>query len=564
MRGNPLAALFRSRVFAVVEAYLRMSGGRKAAGVVGAAVLGSRLMGLVREVVFAGLFGAGRNLDAFLAAFQIPNLLRDLFAEGALSTAFTATFAKTQEREGVAAAWRLTSRLLSTMTLFLGAICLLGIAVSPWLVHVTNYGFHDVPGKFDLAVRLTRLLFPFILLVSLAAVAMGVLNARFIFGLPASASTAFNVVSVAAGVALAYAFDPQADWRRPFFGERALYGVCLGVLLGGFAQLAIQWPVLRRQGYFFRWDPTVRDVGLRQVWRLMWPSVIAGAAVQINVVVNGMFASEINGARSWLNCAFRLMQFPIGVFGVAIATVTLPAVARHHARGDLPAIGWNVEQSLRLAIFLTLPAAAGLFALAPDLIGLIYQRHLFTAFDTARTAAALRGYAAGLCGYAVLKVLTPCFYALDHPRTPLNVSLIGIGINLGLNLILFKWLGFGHVGLAMTTSCVALLNSVQLAVRLKRLVCLGGATRWIRFLGSVLMAACACGWAAAWTVEWASAWVVSDFKGRLISVAAGVGAGMWAYGLTVLLLRVPECMDMLRWAWRRIGTVRQMAGGRMH
>ena len=297
--------------------------------------MGSRILGLVREQVFAAMFGTGKCLDAFLAAFQIPNLLRDLFAEGALSTAFTTTFAKTLEKEGEPPAWHLASLLFSAMILIVGTICVVGIAASPWLVHVTNFGFHDTPGKYELTVSLTRILFPFILFVSLASVVMGVLNARHIFGLPASASTVFNLVSVIAGVLLGYAFDPQADWRHPNFGERALFGVTLGVLLGGLAQLGMQLPALWKLGFRFRWELKFNDPRLRKVWALAWPSMIAGCAVQVNVLINGMFASEINGARGWLNCAFRLMQFPIGVFGVAIATVTLPAVARLHARKDM-------------------------------------------------------------------------------------------------------------------------------------------------------------------------------------------------------------------------------------
>jgi putative peptidoglycan lipid II flippase len=527
-----------------------MAVGRKAAGIVGLAVMASRVLGLVREMTLAAMFGTGAYLDAFLAAFQIPNLLRDLFAEGALSTAFTTVFAKTREQDGDEPAWRLAALLMSTVVVVLGGLCLLGIVFSPLLVHLTNFGFHHVAGKFELTVRLTRMLFPFILVVSLAAVAMGILNARFIFGIPASASSVFNLVSIMTGVGFACWFDPQADWRHPHFSDKALYGVCLGVLIGGLAQLGVQWPVLRRQGFRMKWRLNFRDAGLRKIWFLMWPSVVAGAAVQVNVLVNGMLASEIDGARSWLNCAFRLMQFPIGVFGVSIATVTLPSVARHHAREDLAAFGQTVEEALRLTFYLTVPAAVGLFTLAPGIIGIIYQHGEFTATATAQTAAALRAYAVGLAGYAAIKVLQPCFSALNRPRVPLRVSMMAIGLNLAMNLLLVKGLHMGHVGLAATTATLALVNFAQLLFHLRREVDLGLSSRWVRLLASVGGSALLCGLCAWQTSVWLDARVPLGFWGRAGSVLAGIAAGGIAYVAATILLRVPEAITAWRMAMR--------------
>ncbi|MEI7436269.1 MAG: murein biosynthesis integral membrane protein MurJ [bacterium] len=531
-----------------------MSGSVKAAGVVAVAVAGSRVFGLFRELVMAWLFGAGRQFDAFLAAFQIPNLLRDLFAEGALSTSFTTVFTQTSEKEGAARSWQLAARLVSTTILLLAGICLLGILLSPWIVALTNPGFHNVPGKFELTVGLTRVLFPFIMAVSLAAVAMGILNSRHIFGLPASASTMFNIVSVVCGVGLAFLLDPQADWRHPRFGDRGMYGVALGVLLGGLAQLAVQLPSLWREGFRWRWELAWRDPGLRRVWRLMVPSVMAGAAVQINVLVNGIFAAEINGGRSWLAYAFRLFQFPLGVFGVAIATVTLPAVARHFARGERVEFGRTVEDALRLALFLALPAAAGLVALAPDLIGVIYQHGRFTDSDTLKTAWALRAYTVGLAGYAVIKVLTPCFYALDQPKIPLRVSLLGVGVNLAVNIVLVKVLGWGHVGLALSTGILASVNGAQLLLAIRRQVSLGGRDVWIRFLAITLLGTLVCG-AVAWTGGVALRAALGDgLAARLVSVGVAVAAGALSYGAVANAARLPEMTRILG------GIRRHMAG----
>jgi len=494
--------------------------------------MGSRILGLVREVVIAGMFNAGKCLDSFLAAFQIPNLLRDLFAEGALSTAFTTVFTKTLHKEGEQPAWHLASLLFSALIVLMGLICVVGIIASPLLVQITNFGFHQVPGKFELTVRLTRILFPFILFVSLASVVMGILNARFIFGLPASASTVFNLVSVISSVLLAYGFDPQADWRHPVFTERALYGVSLGVLLGGLAQLGMQLPSLFKLGFRFKWELNLKDPRLKLVWALAWPSMIAGAAVQVNVLVNGMFASEINGARSWLNCAFRMMQFPIGLFGVAIATVTLPAVARLHAKGEMAEAGKTIEEALRLALFLSLPAAVGLAVLAPEIIQVIYQHGNFTADSTVATASALRAYAIGLAAYASIKVLIPCFYALDRRRTPLNVSLVGIGLCVVFNFILVKGLHLGHVGLAATTGCLAILNFAQLVVYLRRDVHFGTLRTWSRFGALVGGSALLCG-LTAWLLKHWLAGFGQSFP-RLV-VALGieiVAAGLVYLGLT--------------------------------
>ncbi len=520
---------------------------RRAAGVVGIAVIGSRVFGLVREVVFAGMFGAGKLLDVYIAAFRIPNLLRDLFAEGALSLAFTTLFTRTWETEGEGPAWELANLILTAMIFLMGLVCVAAIAAAPAIVEVTNFGFHDVPGKFDLAVRLTRILFPFILFVSLAAAVMGMLNARFVFGVPASASTVFNIVSVVAGVGLAFAFDPaaRAHWRHPVFDERALYGVSVGVLLGGVAQLGMQLPSLFARGFRFRWTLNLKDPRLAELWRLMWPSLIAAATVQVNVLVSGMFASEINGGQSWLYCAFRLMQLPIGVFGVSLGTATLPAVTRAAARGDFAAFGATARDSLRLTAFLTLPAAAGLFALAEPIIAVIYQHGRFSAHDTHETALALQAYAVGLGGYAAIMVLRPCFYALGLPRIPLRVSLIGIAVNLVLNIVMMKVLKVGHAGLALTTSVVATVNMLQLYVALARRVSLGGALHWSGFLLRCGASALACG-ALAWFVERQCAALTVPLAIRLgLAVAAG-GIAFFAAARILGLHETGEAWRMIR------------------
>jgi putative peptidoglycan lipid II flippase len=438
-------------------------GGNRAVGVVGLAVMFSRVLGLVREQLLAGLFGAGIGTDAFYAAFRAPNLLRDLFAEGALSTAFITTFSKKMEIQGDAAAWKLANKMATLLVVFMSGVTLLGIALSPQLIDVLAPGFHSVAGKFELTVTLTRIMYPFILLVSLSALVMGMLNAKHVFGAPALASSFFNLGSIVGGVGLGW-------WLDPHFGRRALYGIAFGTLIGGLMQLTSQFPAVYRAGYRFRMDFGWRDEGVRTILRLMGPAVIAASAVQINVAVNGCFASyQVNGAVTWLNNSFRLMQLPLGIFGVAIATVTLPRVSKSAARGDSAAFRATLARALRLAFFLTIPSAAGLICLGGPIISLIYQHGRYTAFSAEQTGGTLQCYAVGLVAYAGIKVLAPAFYALDARTTPMTCSFISIAINVVLNGILTYWLNWGPRGLALSTSLTAIVNFGLLYVLMRRL-----------------------------------------------------------------------------------------------
>jgi putative peptidoglycan lipid II flippase len=278
----------------------------------------------------------------------------------------------------------------------------------------------------------------------------------------------------------------------------------------------------------------------------MWPSVIAGSAVQINVLVSSNFASGINGGQTWLFCAFRLAQLPIGIFGVALATATLPAVTRAHARGDLAAFGATVRDSLRLAWFLALPAAAGLAALAHPIISLIYQHGRFSAHDAAETASALQAYAVGLAGYTAIRVLVPCFYALGLPRTPLRISLIGIGLNLVLNFANL-YAGLGVVGLALITSTVALINFLQLIVALGRRVDLGGAFQWALFLARCAVAAGLCG-GAAFGINHAAEAMSHERLPRAFGLGCAMTASVLVYFGAARVLRLGESAE----AWAMI------------
>src|SRR5436190_15735839 len=441
----------------------------RATGVVGVAILCSRVLGLLREVIFAALFGASRNMDAFLTAFRAPNMLRDLFAEGALSAASVTTFSRRIATDGDASAWRLASKVATLPVVFMSALTVLGILFAPALIQVLAPGFPAE--KAVLTIQLTRVMFPFILLVSLAALVMGMLNAKNVFGMPAMASSFFNIGSIVGGVVLCYWLEPQADWRHPHFGERGLMGLAIATLIGGLLQLVVQLPSLGRVGFHFRPDFNWRDPGVRTVLALMGPATIAASAVQVNVLINSVFSSKLgDGPIAWLNIAFRLMQLPLGIFGVAIATVTLPLISRSAALGNKAEFRGALAHAMRLVMLLTIPSAIGLIILAEPIIGLIYQHGRFTIASTIQTAGALRFYAIGLVGYSAVKVLAPAFYALDKRNLPMVVSLFSIGLNVGLNWFFTFRLELGHRGLALSTSLVALTNFLILYVMMRRYI----------------------------------------------------------------------------------------------
>jgi putative peptidoglycan lipid II flippase len=450
-------------------AAVREHGLLHSAGVVSAAVLLSRLTGLVREMAMARLFGAGAVYDAFLTAFRIPNLTRNLFAEGALSSAFVPTIAETLETGSARDADELARVVATAVALVVGAVCLIGIACSPHLVDLLAPGFAHVPGKRALAVLLARIMFPFLLLVALAAEAMAILNARGRFGVPALASTCFNIGSVASGLALGLTLG-----RR--WPQGMVVSMAAGVVIGGAMQLGWQLPSLRRAGFSFRPRFDFAHPGLRRIARLMLPALVGNAAVQINVMVISNLASgltdaaghTLNGPVSWLGYSFRFLQFPLGVFGAALASATLPAISRSAALGRLDEFRATLAGSLRMALLLTIPSSVGLAVLGESMIGAVYQGGHFGAYDTHQTALALECYAAGLVGFAAMKVLAPAFYALDDAWTPMAVSLASIVLNLALALALVRGTRMGHAALALATSLVALVAAAALSAMLHR------------------------------------------------------------------------------------------------
>lgn len=431
----------------------------RSAGVIGIATMTSRVLGLVRDQVIAYLFGAGNAVDAYYVAFRIPNLLRDLFAEGAMSAAFVPTFTRTLARGGREAAWRLAGNVLTTLVLATGALVAVGLVFTLPLVTAFAGEYDRVPGKLELTVQLARIMLPFLTLVAVAAAFMGMLNALNRFFVPALSPALFNVGSIACMVLLVP--------LMPAAGLPPIAAVAIGVLVGGLAQAAVQLPLLRREGFRYRPLLDLRDPGLRQILLLMGPGTLGLAATQINVFVNTVLATgEGTGAVSWLNYAFRLMYLPLGIIGVSIATAAIPSIARHIERRDAGALRHEIASGLAMMLVLNVPATAGLIVLAHPIVAVLLERGAFTPADTAATAAALVCYAAGLTGYSVVKIATPAFYALGDSRTPVTVSVATVAVNVVLNVVLVRQIGY--LGLPLGTSAAAMLNAATLLLLLRR------------------------------------------------------------------------------------------------
>ncbi len=461
----------------------------------GAATFLSRVMGLVREQVFAVVFGAGNLTDAFQIAFRIPNLLRDLFAEGALSSAFVPTFTRVRKERGERAAWRVAGLVFRVLFLFVSFLALIGIIFAPELVNLYAGAFKNTPGKFEVTVLMTRIMFPFFPLVALAAAFMGILNANGRFFMPAFASALFNIFSIIFGLLF--------SWFCPRFGIEPIVGMAVGVLIGGAVQALSQLPGLYKVGY--HWvpqegsEPTWKqEPALRQMMLLMLPSMVGLAATQVNVLINSVLAtSQGPGAVSWLNYAFRLMQFPIGIFGVSLAAATLPKISQEAVDGDDLAVRKTLTSSLRLVFAVNLPASVGLGAASVAIVQLLFQYGRFGESDSLNTARAIVCYSIGLTAYSAVKVLVPACYALRKTRQAVVSSLLSVGVTIVLGIGLVHQMGFA--GLALSTSIAAFFNFGYLMVVLRRWLDFASLSR--SFFTHLFIAA-GMGWVAARVPVW--------------------------------------------------------------
>jgi putative peptidoglycan lipid II flippase len=504
----------------------------RSAGLFGLATMASRILGLVRDTVIAYYFGAQDANDAFRVAFRIPNLVRDLFAEGAMSAAFVPTFTQELTTGGEPRAWQLANAVITALLLITGLLVLLAIIFAEPLVRFYAGDFAQVPGKLELTVHLARIMAPFLTLVAIAAVFMGMLNALGHFFIPALSPAMFNVATIV----MAVAFVPFA----PSLGITPIVIIAVATLVGGLGQLAIQWQPLRSEGYRYRPRLDFRDPALGRVLLLMGPGTIGMAATQINVLVNTQFASsQGTGAISWLDYAFRVMYLPIGLFGVSVAAASTPALSRLAATNNMPQMRSTVAAAIGLMMALNLPATLGLIVLASPIVQLIFEHGSFTAADTAATALALQYYALGLVGYSVVRIVSPAFYALRMSRIPVIASVTSVVANVLLNVILVRVMGYA--GLALGTSLAAIVNAAVQVILLRRQLRGIEAGKLALTTTKVLMAALAMAAAAALTERGLRALVPGNaLPLQAARVGASIGVGIGVLMLASVLLRVRE------------------------
>lgn len=447
----------------------------RAVGTVSGMTLLSRITGLARESLKAMAFGAGADMDAFEAAFRLPNILRRMFAEGAFAQAFVPIFAEYRRRRGEDETHALVSRVATLLTIVLLVVTALGVVAAPWLVYALASGFSKTPGKVELTASMIRIVFPYILFVSLVSLSGGVLNVYRRFAIPAITPVLLNLAIIGAALFLAPYFDPPVK------------ALAWGVLIGGVAQLAVQVrPLLA-----LHMLPVPRvdwsDPGVRRVLRAMAPAVIGVSAGQITILVNTQLAAALGDGRiSWITYADRLMEFPTAMLGVALGTVLLPSLSRHHADADPAQYSSLLDWGIRLSFLLALPAALGLWLLSIPIITTLYEYGRFTAQDALQTRTALLGYSVGLLGLVVVKILAPGFYARQNIRTPVKIAFVSVLVGLSLSLVLMQFLG--HAGLTLATSLGACVNALLLFVFLRRSGVYRPEPGWLMFMARVAIA----------------------------------------------------------------------------
>jgi len=495
----------------------------------------SRVMGLVRESVFAHLFGVGAATDAFNVAFRIPNLLRDLFAETALSAAFVPVLAS-EKAMSKAAENRLASNIFNVLLIVTGAVSLAGIFLSPSLARFIAFGFERVPGKMELTADLTALLFPFLVFVSLAAWAMSYLNSEKSFFVPSVAPAFFSLFTIVVAVAMFGWYTAR--------GGNPIFGMAWGVLAGGLMQFLFQLPLLRKKGFRYSAHLNFRDPGFRRVMALFIPVAIGLAGSRINVLVNTILVTPLaQGSVSWLNYAYRIMHLPFALFGIAVGTVALPSFSELVTKNDQPAVKSALLESVKMVVFLTVPASALLAFLSAPVTRIIYQRGRFTASDTSAVAVAVVLYALGIPFMSALRNLAAFFYAYKDARTPMYAGFASIGLNIVLNLSLM-WV-IGYKVFPLSTSIAALLNVIILAVAARKKA---GELPWEkvgRFFWLVLAASAGSGFGA-WLLDSViSSRFGTSFMASASSVVVSGAAGLIVFFVICRVIGLKEAGDYL-------------------
>jgi putative peptidoglycan lipid II flippase len=516
----------------------------KAAGLIGAATFSSRILGFIRDMVLARLFGATPAADAFFVAYRVPNLLRELFAEGSMSSAFIPVFTEYHTLRTKRDAWELASAMFTTLLTIVTAFMLIGIVAAPGIVWLLAPGFHDDPPKLAMTTLLTQIMFPYLVFISLAALAMGILNSLRAFAAPALSPVSFNVFII--GCAL---------FLSPFLSEPIL-GVAVGVVAGGAAQFAMQLPGLSVRGMGFGWRFEPGHPGVRRVGALIVPSLLGLSVTQVNITISTILASFFAGGPTYLFYGMRLIQFPLGIFGVALATAILPTLSAQAARGAMAELRSTLAFGLRMILFIIMPAMLGLILLRDPIVHLFFEHGTFTAADTRATALAVLCYAVGLWAFAGVRIIVAAFYSLQDTKTPALSAVSAVLANLALSLLLMDWLR--HAGLALATALAGMLNvSVLVAVLNRRL----GGIDWssvARSAGRVLLAVLpvmlVCLWIAGlevWSRE-------GEWAAKAVMLTVGIGLSVTGYVGAHAFMRSEELEILLGLIKGKLG--RQVKG----
>ena len=498
----------------------------KAAGLIGMATFSSRILGFVRDMVLARIFGATPEADAFFVAYRVPNLLRELFAEGSMSSAFIPVFMEYQTLKSKRDAWELASAVFTTLLTIVTGITILGIIVASGIVWLLAPGFHDDPAKLGMTTLLTRIMFPYLVFISLAALAMGILNSMRAFAAPAFSPVFFNIFII--GCAL---------FLSPTMSEPIL-GVAIGVVAGGAAQFAMQLPGLSLRGMLFGFRFKPSHPGVRRIGALMVPSLLGLSVTQINITVSTILASFFVGGPTYLFYGMRLIQFPLGIFGVALATAILPTLSAQAARGALDELRMTLEFGLRMILFIILPAMLGLILLRQPIVHLFFEHGTFTAHDTAETTLAVLCYSVGLWAFGGVRIIVSAFYSLQDTRTPAISAAIAVAANLVFSLLLMSSLG--AAGLALSTALAAMVNGGILLAMLHRRL---GGVEWgsvgrssLRVLVASVPLVVVCTWVAA-----AQVWThPGEWTAKSVMLLVAIGLSVSGYLGVHALLRSEE------------------------